>query len=77
MINLEIPQRRERNALLLKKVSENLVGNAANTTLSFFSGNDAIRTKDKRLEMLSQVQLEIRVHWEISKGFTEYSLDVG
>lgn len=27
--------------------------------------------------MLSQAQLEIRIHWAISKGLTKHSLDIG
>lgn len=38
---------------------------------SIFLSDDVARIKGKRLEMISQVQREIRVH----QGFTEYLLD--
>lgn len=44
--------------------------------LSIFLGNNAMGTKDKRLEMLSQVQLEIRVHSATATGFAKYSLAI-
>lgn len=47
------------------------VGYAANIVFSIFLSDDVIRTKGKRLAIISQVQREIRVH----QGFTEYLLD--
>lgn len=53
------------------------VVDAANILLSLFLGNNVVRTKGKRLKGKSQVQWEIIVYQATSKGFTEYSLDIG
>lgn len=70
MAKLEILQGSVRNALLLEKknsIQESSVRNAANIVLSISLGDNVIRIIEKRLNMLSQVvQLEIRVHQEIS-----------
>lgn len=70
MAKLEILQGSVRNALLLEKknsIQESSVRNAANIVLSISLGDSVIRIIEKRLNMLSQVvQLEIRVHQEIS-----------
>lgn len=54
---MEISQRRSRNILPLKKILKiTSVGDAANIVLSVLLSNEVIRTKGKKVEMLSKVQ---------------------